>query len=151
MTPAACPLDPQPQASSPWRPSRPTTWSIQRAYADSAGDRRSARSRAVIIDPTAARILREHAVRLFQWTQYMDDLSGHEGNWAADRAPGDTVSALVKLAGRSLLPMMAACFTAMLVPNLIGAAPIYDSLRERTLRLQQTTIRPADARAENTR
>ena len=48
-----------------------------------------------------------------------------------------------------LLPMMAACFTAMLVPNLIGTAPIYDSLRERTLRLQQTTIRPADARAEN--
>jgi chloride channel protein, CIC family len=48
-----------------------------------------------------------------------------------------------------LLPMMAACFTAMLVPNLIGTAPIYDSLRERTLRLQQTTIRPADAPAEN--
>jgi CIC family chloride channel protein len=50
-----------------------------------------------------------------------------------------------------LLPMMAACFTAMLVPNLIGTAPIYDSLRERTLRLQQTTIRPADAPAENNR
>jgi CIC family chloride channel protein len=50
-----------------------------------------------------------------------------------------------------LLPMIAACFMAMLVPNLIGTAPIYDSLRERTLRLQQTTIRPADARAENTR
>ena len=50
-----------------------------------------------------------------------------------------------------LLPMIAACFTAMLVPNLIGTAPIYDSLRERTLRLQQTTIRPAGARAENSR
>jgi CIC family chloride channel protein len=48
-----------------------------------------------------------------------------------------------------LLPMIAACFTAMLVPNLIGTAPIYDSLRERTLRLQETTIRSADARAEN--
>jgi CIC family chloride channel protein len=50
-----------------------------------------------------------------------------------------------------LLPMIAACFTAMLVPNLIGTAPIYDSLRERTLRLQQTTIRSADAPAENIR
>jgi CIC family chloride channel protein len=50
-----------------------------------------------------------------------------------------------------LLPMIAACFTAMLVPNLIGTAPIYDSLRKRTLRLQQTIIRSADARAENSR
>ena len=33
-----------------------------------------------------------------------------------------------------LLPMLAACFTAMLVPTLLGSAPIYDSLRERTLR-----------------
>ncbi|HSE84681.1 MAG TPA: H(+)/Cl(-) exchange transporter ClcA [Candidatus Binatia bacterium] len=32
-----------------------------------------------------------------------------------------------------LLPMLSACFTAMLVPNLLRDAPIYDSLRERTL------------------
>jgi CIC family chloride channel protein len=32
-----------------------------------------------------------------------------------------------------LLPMLSACFAAMLVPNLLGNAPIYDSLRERTL------------------
>jgi CIC family chloride channel protein len=36
-----------------------------------------------------------------------------------------------------LLPMLAACFAAMLIPNLLGSAPIYDSLRERTPRLQQ--------------
>ena len=30
-----------------------------------------------------------------------------------------------------LLPMLAACFTAMLVPTLVRNAPIYDSLRER--------------------
>jgi chloride channel protein, CIC family len=30
-----------------------------------------------------------------------------------------------------LLPMISACFTAMLVPNLLGATPIYESLRER--------------------
>lgn len=30
-----------------------------------------------------------------------------------------------------LLPMISACFTAMLAPSLLGGAPIYDSLRER--------------------
>jgi chloride channel protein, CIC family len=35
-----------------------------------------------------------------------------------------------------VLPMIGACFTAMLVPNLAGGAPIYDSLRSRTLRMQ---------------
>ena len=30
-----------------------------------------------------------------------------------------------------LLPMIAACFAAMLVPNLLRGAPIYNSLRER--------------------
>ena len=33
----------------------------------------------------------------------------------------------------SLLPMLAACFVAMLVPNMLRNPPIYDSLRERTL------------------
>jgi len=33
-----------------------------------------------------------------------------------------------------LLPMLSACFAAMLVPNLLRDAPIYDSLRERTLK-----------------
>ncbi|MBV8458015.1 MAG: H(+)/Cl(-) exchange transporter ClcA [Acetobacteraceae bacterium] len=33
-----------------------------------------------------------------------------------------------------LLPMLAACFAAMLVPNLLGSAPIYQSLRQRTAR-----------------
>ena len=36
-----------------------------------------------------------------------------------------------------LLPMLAACFAAMLVANLLGSAPIYKSLRERTVRHQQ--------------
>jgi CIC family chloride channel protein len=35
-----------------------------------------------------------------------------------------------------LLPMISACFGAMLLPNLLGGVPIYDSLRARTLRLQ---------------
>ena len=33
-----------------------------------------------------------------------------------------------------LLPMLSACFAAMLLPNLLGNAPIYDSLRERILK-----------------
>lgn len=37
-----------------------------------------------------------------------------------------------------LLPMLAACFTAMLVPTLLRNAPIYDSLRERMLERNRT-------------
>jgi CIC family chloride channel protein len=33
-----------------------------------------------------------------------------------------------------LLPMLGACFAAMLVPTLLGNAPIYESLGERLLR-----------------
>ena len=36
-----------------------------------------------------------------------------------------------------LLPMISACFMAMLVPNLLGAAPIYDSLGARLQRTKQ--------------
>jgi chloride channel protein, CIC family len=43
-----------------------------------------------------------------------------------------------------LLPMIAACFAAMLVPNLLGSPPIYDSLRERA-------TRTAGAQAESSR
>jgi len=50
-----------------------------------------------------------------------------------------------------LLPMLGACFAAMLVPNLLGNAPIYDSLRERAARRQrgEDVTRAANARAEN--
>jgi CIC family chloride channel protein len=37
----------------------------------------------------------------------------------------------------ALLPVLAACFAAMLVPNLLRSAPIYESLRERMVRRQQ--------------
>jgi CIC family chloride channel protein len=36
-----------------------------------------------------------------------------------------------------LLPMLGACFTAMLVPTLLGDPPIYESLRELTIRSEQ--------------
>jgi CIC family chloride channel protein len=52
-----------------------------------------------------------------------------------------------------LLPMLAACFAAMLVANLLGSAPIYDSLRERTVRHQQPEdlTRTAGAQSRNSR
>ena len=52
-----------------------------------------------------------------------------------------------------LLPMLGACFAAMLVANLLGNAPIYDSLRERTVRHQQLgdLTRTAGARSGNSR
>ena len=34
-----------------------------------------------------------------------------------------------------LLPMLGACAVAMLVPTLVGNAPIYDSLKQQTLRI----------------
>ncbi|WP_395708069.1 glutathione S-transferase family protein [Reyranella sp.] len=66
-----------------------------------------------VIDPTPSRILRERAVRLFQWTQYSDDLSGHDGDWSAAPASSETVRGLVKLAGRTLLPLMLAVSQAV--------------------------------------
>jgi CIC family chloride channel protein len=52
-----------------------------------------------------------------------------------------------------LLPMLGACFAAMLAANLAGSAPIYDSLRERMVRHQQREdlIRTAGARSGNSR
>jgi CIC family chloride channel protein len=80
-------------------------------------------------------------------------------HWAADLAPDPRAMAVVGMAAfftavvRSpltgivlaieltgcftlLLPMLTACFAAMLLPTLLSEPPIYDSLRENTLRLQ---------------
>ena len=52
---------------------------------------------------------------------------------AVVRAPITGIILAIELTGSStlLLPMLAACFTAMLVPTLLRNAPIYDSLEER--------------------
>jgi chloride channel protein, CIC family len=39
-----------------------------------------------------------------------------------------------------LLPMLGACFIATLTPTLLGDAPIYDSLRERTLERERARL-----------
>jgi len=55
---------------------------------------------------------------------------------AVVRAPVTGIVLVIEMTGSFtlLLPMLAACCSAMLVPTLLGNAPIYDSLRERTLR-----------------
>jgi CIC family chloride channel protein len=49
------------------------------------------------------------------------------------RAPVTGITLVVEMTANItlLLPMLAACFVAMLVPTMLGNAPIYDSLRER--------------------
>ena len=53
----------------------------------------------------------------------------------------------------TLLPMLAACFAAMLVANVLRDAPIYESLRERMVRPRQleNLTRTAGAQSENSR
>jgi chloride channel protein, CIC family len=46
-----------------------------------------------------------------------------------------------------LLPMLAACFAAILVPTLLGDPPIYESLRVGTLRLNRSE-QPAEAQRQ---
>ena len=55
---------------------------------------------------------------------------------AVVRAPVTGIILATELTGgfTLLLPMLGACFTAMMVPALLDSAPIYDSLRERALR-----------------
>ena len=55
---------------------------------------------------------------------------------AVVRAPVTGIILVTEMTGSFtlLLPMLSACFAAMLVPNLLRNPPIYDSLRERTLK-----------------
>ena len=55
---------------------------------------------------------------------HMDDLSGHDGNWSTDREPGETTRALVKLAGRTLLPMMLAISAAVAESKPLAVYPV---------------------------
>jgi CIC family chloride channel protein len=55
------------------------------------------------------------------------------------RSPVTGIVLVTEMTGNvtMLLPMLGACFVAMLVPTLLRDAPIYDSLRELTLRKEQ--------------
>jgi CIC family chloride channel protein len=58
---------------------------------------------------------------------------------AVVRSPLTGIVLVIEMTGSFtlLLPMLSACFAAMLIPTVLKEAPIYDSLREPTLRVQQ--------------
>jgi chloride channel protein, CIC family len=55
------------------------------------------------------------------------------------RAPITAIALVTEMTASftMLLPMLGACFAAMLVPMLLRNRPIYDSLREHTLRRER--------------
>jgi CIC family chloride channel protein len=55
------------------------------------------------------------------------------------RAPLTGIVLVTEMTGNvtMLLPMLAACFAAMLVPALLGTAPIYESLSARGVQVSQ--------------
>lgn len=61
------------------------------------------------------------------------------------RAPLTGIVLVVEMTANvtMLLPMLGACFMAMLVPTLLRDAPIYDSLRELTLERERTRLEQA--------
>jgi len=61
-------------------------------------------------DPTPLALMRTTAARTWQWVQYVDDLSGHDGDWGT-RSPA--VGKLVALAAKTFLPMMVAVSEAI--------------------------------------
>ncbi len=63
---------------------------------------------------------------------------------AAVRAPLTGMVLVTEMTGSAvlLLPMLAACFTAMLAPTLLGEAPIYEALRDRLLRKSESRTPP---------
>ncbi len=61
------------------------------------------------IDPTPSAIMREHAIRAYQWVQDLDDTSGIEGEWRTPDEPlGPGVERLLTLCGEVFLPFMVA-------------------------------------------
>lgn len=51
----------------------------------------------------------------------------------------------------TLLPMLGACFAAMLAANLVASPPIYDSLRERTIRGSRSAVFSRDTAEDQRR
>jgi CIC family chloride channel protein len=62
------------------------------------------------------------------------------------RAPLTGIVLVVEMTANvtMLLPMLGACFTAMLVPTLMRDPPIYDSLRELTLERERTRLKQVE-------
>jgi CIC family chloride channel protein len=72
---------------------------------------------------------------------------------AVVRAPVTGIVLISEMTGGAtlLLGMLAACFASMVVPTLLGSRPIYDSLRDRTLGIEEgeELVRTARARRQD--
>jgi CIC family chloride channel protein len=68
------------------------------------------------------------------------------------RAPLTGITLVTEMTGSFtlLLPMLAACFTAMLVPTLLRNEPIYDALRIGTPQIRERTNRDAESETQAT-
>jgi chloride channel protein, CIC family len=68
------------------------------------------------------------------------------------RAPLTGITLVTEMTGSFtlLLPMLAACFTAMLVPTLLRNEPIYDALRIGTPQIRERTNRDAESETQVT-
>lgn len=62
------------------------------------------------VDPTTCNMMKEQAVRVFQWIPLMDDASGVEGEWNTPAVPfADAVVDLIRLGADVYLPLMLMC------------------------------------------
>lgn len=81
----------------------------------------------LVVDPSPQALIRDKAPRLDNWVRHMDDLSGEEeGAWdAAEAPPRPALVDLIRLAGDSYLPFLAA-----------NAAALAEGLERFTVRLR---------------
>jgi glutathione S-transferase len=75
------------------------------------------------VDPTVCAVLKEQAVRTYQWCHFMDDLSGIEGDWSEPEAPlTDQLGAFLRYTAEFYLPMAQALTQNFGTGNLERAA-----------------------------
>ena len=73
-------------------------------------------------DPFVSRVMKDNAVRVFQWEQFMDDLSGIEGEWAApEDCLTDELGGIIASLAQGYFTMMATMRQAVDVSDLAGA------------------------------
>ena len=69
---------------------------------------------------------------------------------AVARTPLTSIILVTEMTGSSavLLPMLIACFVAMQVPTMLGGAPLYETMRARTLKIQESITAGGGARQD---
>lgn len=73
-------------------------------------------------DPLVASVMKDKAVRVFQWQQFMDDLSGIEGEWAApEDCLTDELGRIIARLARGYFTAIAPTLKTIDMSNLAGA------------------------------